>query len=98
MGFVLLRQILALNENSRLYRSAQAEITLRQKVDEALRASERKYREFADSLPQIVYELDARVIIFLPTAPPILLLDILNKSSRRALTSYRHSYLEIENE
>jgi PAS domain S-box-containing protein len=60
MGFVLLRQILAFNENERLYRSAQAEITLRQKVDEALRASERKYREFADSLPQIVYELDAR--------------------------------------
>ena len=35
------------------------DITEQKIVEEALRASERKYKEFADSLPQIVYELDA---------------------------------------
>ncbi|HWQ20758.1 MAG TPA: PAS domain S-box protein [Methanotrichaceae archaeon] len=36
------------------------DITKRKQAEEALLESERKYREFADSLPQIVYELDAQ--------------------------------------
>jgi PAS domain S-box-containing protein len=58
IGLVLVRQALAIDENSRLYRSAKEEIARREAAEESLKESERKYREFIDSLPQMVYEMD----------------------------------------
>ena len=47
-------------EIEKLNEELKAEIRVRKKTEEAFRASEKKYREFAEFLPQIVYEIDAR--------------------------------------
>jgi PAS domain S-box-containing protein len=45
-------------ENARLYQAAQQEIAERQRAQEALRVSETHYRELADSITEIMFELD----------------------------------------
>jgi GAF domain-containing protein len=45
-------------ENARLYQAAQQEITERERAQAALRESEAHYRELADSITEIMFELD----------------------------------------
>ena len=48
------------NDNLVGYRGIDRDITERKRADEALRESESRFRELADSLPQIVTEMDAK--------------------------------------
>jgi PAS domain S-box-containing protein len=45
-------------ENARLYEAIQKELTERKRAEEALRSSETHYRELADSITDILFELD----------------------------------------
>lgn len=45
-------------ENARLYNAIQKELVERKRAEEALRASEAHYRELADSITDILFELD----------------------------------------
>ncbi len=45
-------------ENARLYQSIQQELTERKRIENALRTSETHYRELADSITDIFFELD----------------------------------------
>ena len=49
------RQVSIALANSRLYTSAQQEITERQKVEEQLRTAEAKYRELVERSPAVIY-------------------------------------------
>jgi PAS domain S-box-containing protein len=53
-------QVIAENGNLEGFLSVLREITGRKKAEDALRRSERKYREFADSLPEIAFEIDEK--------------------------------------
>jgi PAS domain S-box-containing protein len=45
-------------ENARLYQAVQKELAERKRAEEALRASETHYRELADSITDILFEMD----------------------------------------
>jgi len=47
-------------ENAQLYTTSQREVAERKQAEEAFKASEQRYRELADSLPQTVFEIDEK--------------------------------------
>jgi len=56
-------QIAVAIENARLYNAAQQKIAERKRTEESLRESEERFRQMAELLPEIVFEMDARGIL-----------------------------------
>ncbi|OPY55056.1 MAG: hybrid sensory histidine kinase BarA [Methanosaeta sp. PtaU1.Bin112] len=59
IGLVILRQIVALNENVDLYNKAKAEIDERRKAETLLRQSEERYRDVFEASPDVIFTISS---------------------------------------
>ncbi|MBN1236306.1 MAG: response regulator [Methanotrichaceae archaeon] len=69
IGLVILRQIVALDENMHLYKAAQMEIDERKRAEEKLRKSEERYREVFEAAPDVIFTASAKDAVFTSLNP-----------------------------
>ena len=60
IGLVILRQVVAFNENVRLYKTAQNEIDERKLAEQRLRRSEESYRTVFEVAPEVIFTLSSK--------------------------------------
>ncbi|MDD4651925.1 MAG: response regulator [Methanothrix sp.] len=60
IGLVILRQIVALNENVRLYNEARVEIDERRRAEMLLRQSEERYRDVFETSPDLIFTISSK--------------------------------------
>jgi len=69
IGLVILRQIVALDENVHLYEAAQMEINERKKAEERLRQSEESYRDIFETAPDVIFTISSKDATFTSLNP-----------------------------
>ena len=60
IGLVILRQVLGLNENARLYKIAKKEIDERERSQELLSQSEERYRTVFEVAPEVIFTISSK--------------------------------------
>jgi PAS domain S-box-containing protein len=60
IGLVILRQIVALNENVHLYNEAKMEIDERRRAETLLRQSEERYRDVFEAAPDVIFTISSK--------------------------------------
>jgi PAS domain S-box-containing protein len=60
IGLVILRQIVALNENVQLYNGARVEIDERRRAEALLRQSEERYRDVFETSPDVIFTISSK--------------------------------------
>jgi PAS domain-containing protein len=78
IGLVILRQVVALNENAHLYNEAKVEIDERKRAEKLLMQSEERYRDVFEAAPDVIFTIsskDATITSLNPARIPINLLS-----------------------
>ena len=66
---MILRQVVALDENVHLYKAAQMEINERKKAEERLRQSEESYRDIFETAPDVIFTISSKDATFTSLNP-----------------------------
>ena len=74
------------------------DITERNRVYEKLRETEKKYRELAESLPQVIFEIDSMGNLIYLNQKGYELFGYTPEDLPMALMCWRHLFLKIESE
>ena len=69
IGFVSLRQVVALDENVHLYKAAQMEIDERKETEVLLRQSEESYRDVFEAAPDVIFTISSTNAVFTSINP-----------------------------
>ena len=69
IGLVILRQVVALDENVNLYKAAQMEIDERKRAEVRLRQSEERYRDVFEAAPDVIFTISSKDATFTSLNP-----------------------------
>ena len=69
IGLVILRQVVALDENVNLFEAAQMEINERKNAEERLRQSEESYRDIFETAPDVIFTISSKDATFTSLNP-----------------------------
>ena len=69
IGLVILRQVVALDENVNLYKAAQMEIDERKQTEARLRQSEERYRDVFEVAPDVIFTISSKDATFTSLNP-----------------------------
>ena len=69
IGLVILRQVVALDENVNLFKAAQMEIDERKRAEVRLRQSEERYRDVFEAAPDVIFTISSKDATFTSLNP-----------------------------